>query len=405
MISTILLQTFKNSKFWVLILAIWCISCAKTLDTADPKQSFTKIYNENSFSNAITAIDVVETETGYLLLGMDQVPDKQFPSISILVIDKEGKVVKQTPTAAFAQFVAPAKGIFKFNTNYRFLAMDSITTQAYMLEVDTEGNLISNTPLAIQYPLCIGLANDGSYLVQGFNQSDRATTFAKYSTSLTEAFNKKYDILETADEFAIGHISNNGKRYPFAVGQTSTGEYYFNGFRNFSFSLVFVSNSDQKQTRVVNGYRYSGGMNSITPIDGNTFAISRFYFGDNYINAKATLSSSAVSASTDVSGRRMLELEPDAIISASRLTVGGKKVLFFASTTVNKQIVLYVYDEVSGSLIDSKYFGLNIPCENGALTLTSDGGLLIVGSAYIDGRFKRICAFKLAASQLEDMVN
>jgi len=402
MLKTLLTQDSVKAIGCLLFFSALICSCSKALDTADPKKSFVKIYNDTSFRNAITPIDVVETAKGYLILATNEIPDQQFPSVTLLAIDAEGKVVKQTTLDA--TYVSPAKGIFKSDTNYRFLAMNGLTTQAYMMEVDSKGNLATTTPLPVTYPLCVGLANDGNYLIQGYSQSDRATMLAKVSTSFATSFSKKYDVLESADEYVFGHLSNTGKKFPFSVGQTSTSDYYFNGFRNFTFALVFVNSTDQNQKGVINGFRYSGGINSITPLEGNKFAISRFYFGNNYINPNATLATAGTSASTDITGRQMLELEPDAVINASRFTIKGKKVLLFASNTVNKQIVIYVYDELSGSLIGSKYLGLSIPCTNGALTLTRDGGLLVTGSAYINGRFKRIAAFKLAASQLDDMV-
>ncbi len=383
------------------IALVSLVSCSTDKDTADPKKSFVKIYNETSFSNAITAIDLVETEKGYLILATNKIPDEQFPGVTLLAIDKEGKVLNQTTLGT--NFVSPAKGMFTSDTNYRFLCMGA-NTQGYILEVNASGALINETPLAITYPLCSGLATDGNYLIQGYSQADRTTILTKISSAgLGRIFEHSYTVLESVDEYIFNHLSGNGKRYPFSVGQTNT-HYYFNGFRNFTFSLVFVDPSTQIQSGVVNGYQYSGGFSSAVPIEGNTFALSRFYFGANYFIPKQALTPTATSVSKDIEGRNMLELEPDAAVSLNRLTINGRKILIYASNTINKQIGLYAYDETSGDFIKAKYFGFSVPCEFGALTLTSDGGLLMTGSAYVDGRFKRICAFKLAQSELEEMI-
>lgn len=397
------MQNFKIQTvfFFFLPLIFVFYSCTEKLDTADPAQSFTKIYNENSFSNAITAIDVVETDEGFLILSTKQVPNQPFPGISLLAIDKEGKVVKQTDLDSI--YVSPAKGMFKLDTAYRFLSMDGNTSSGYITEVNKEGTFIKATPLNLSYPLCMGLANNGSYLVLGYSQANRETIFANYSTSLSEIWERGYPIFESVDQPVFGHLENSGKRYPFAVGQTGSN-YYFNGFRNFTFSMVFVNTSDRAQTGVVNGNDYTSGLSSVLHLEGNNFALARFDKGANYIIPKRTLSTNAVTSSLAFEGRRMLELEPDAAISVNKFTLNGRNVLIYASNTIDKQIALYVYDEATSELINSQYFGLSIPLEFASMVPTKDGGLLLVGSAYVEGRFKRITSIKLSKSQVEALV-
>lgn len=393
-------STFSKILFFFLG-SLFLASCSKTPDTADPKKSFIKIYNENSFSNAVTAVDVVETKEGYLVLATNQIPDQQFPGVTLLTVDKEGVVIKKNDLPE--TYVSPAKGLFASGDNYRFLCMNNISTQTYITEVNAKGEFVQATPINQSYPLCFGLAADNSYLVLGYSQSKRASVLSNINTSFAQVWTKDYNILEEVDEPVFAHVSGTGRRLPFAVGQTSS-HYFYNGFYNYSFSLVFANPANRNISGVVNGFRYSGGFSTAVPIEGNTFAMSRFYFGDTYFMPRQTLNPSATSVSKDLEGRHMLELAPDAFVSINRYTIGGRKLLFYASNTKNNQIGVYTYDETTGAFIKSRYFGFNVPCEFASMSLTADNGLIITGSAYVNARFKRICLIKLSESELENLV-
>lgn len=392
----------KKLKFYISIIGLLALaSCAKEADTADPEKSFTKIINQNNFSNAVSAIATIETSNGFLILATNQIPNEQYPNITLIAIDKKGKVMAENNLDP--QFVCPTKEIFAGGSGYRFFCMNALTTNTYAVEVNAEGKLVSSTEIDVAYPLAVGQDTDGGFLIQGYSQEDRTTILAKCNAAFVKSWEKGFFIFESVDEPVFGHLNKSGKQYQFSVGRTNN-RYFFNGFRNYTFSLVFVDPVSVQQTGVANGFRYTAGISGIQYLDGNNFAVARFDFGKNYFNPRISIDQNVVSDIDSLQGRNMLEVEPDAVVLVKKMILNGKPVLVYATNTVNKQIALFVYDQQSGSLINTKYYGFNIPCEFGNIISTSDGGVLLIGSAFVEGRFKRVCLFKLAQSQVESLV-
>ena len=52
--------------------------------------------------------------------------------------------------------------------------------------------------------------------------------------------------------------------------------YFFNGFFNYTFSLVFTDITSDDPIGVVQGQQDDGGFSAVTPLSGNKFAILTF---------------------------------------------------------------------------------------------------------------------------------
>ncbi len=392
-----------KDKILLIIFACFSIfSCTKTEDTANVEMAFTKIINQNDFSNAISAQAIVETSNGYLILASNQIPNEQFPNIVLVNIDKKGKFVSENKLES--KFVCATKELFKNGAGYRFICMDALSSRAIAIDVDAEGKITATQTLEITYPLASAIDTDGGYLIQGFSQENRTTVVHKYNTAMGNIWKKEFFIFETVDEIIFGHLTNTGKKYAFAVGNQN-GNYYYNGFRNFTFATLFFANGSLNQTGVANGYRYSAGINGILPLDGNNFAVSRFNSNQIVFNPRLEINPNQIISISSISGRTMLEIDPNALVSIKKLTLNGKNIAIFASNTIQNQIAIYAYDNQTGNLLGSEYYGFSIACEFSDIITTNDGGLMMLGSAFVEGRFKRICMIKLAKSQTEAILN
>jgi hypothetical protein len=100
----------------------------------------------------------------------------------------------------------------------------------------------------------------------------------------------------------------------------------------------------------------------------------------------------------------MLELKSDAQVLLKRILIGGRDVVAYCSDTKNEQIGLYLYDENSGNFIAIKHYGYANPYQAGSLLQTADGGLVIIGTTYLAGRFSRIVLIKLSQKELGKIV-
>src|SRR5690606_18318558 len=190
-----------------------------------------------------------------------------------------------------------------------------------------------------------------------------------------------------------------GKRFPFQVGKAS-GAYYFNGFINYTFSLVFTDLQADQPMGIVYGQQDDGGFSAIHPVEGNTFALARFNFGDNYLLPKAELQLNNVVSAVNLGGFTFPEMTPDATVKILNTRIDEREVLIYATNTRSKQVGLFFYDRTDGAFLSSRYLGFSNPYEVGALSVTRDGGLIIGATTWLAGRFPRICLLKLPPEDL-----
>src|SRR5690606_14991572 len=103
-----------------------------------------------------------------------------------------------------------------------------------------------------------------------------------------------------------------GKRFPFQIGKVSDALYFFNGFENYSFSLVFTNLQGNGPVGVVQGQQDDGGFSAVVPLNNGKFAASRFDFGQNYFLPGVTLQTNGPTMGAYLGGFVLPELVPDA---------------------------------------------------------------------------------------------
>jgi hypothetical protein len=286
--------------------------------------------------------------------------------------------------------------------------MDPITQQTQIASVDANLEAVSVEPVQgnLTYPAAARFI-DNNFIVLGYNNTDKESVIAILNTDGGILASKGYSIGtgEDIEEPIINHYIRTGRQYPFAVGKISSGLYYFNGFFNYTFSLVFTDISSDDPIGVVQGQQDDGGFSAVTPLGGSKFASSRFNFGNNFLIPNEQFETNGITSSTDLGGFSLPELVPNANVRILRATAGERNVLIYGSDTQSKQIGLIFYDEATGEFIASKYLGFSNPYKVASLTQTEDDGLAVCGTTYLAGRFPRICIFKLSKDQLTDIVN
>jgi hypothetical protein len=388
-------------------LMMFLSSCSEESNPQFDIQTFTSVFDNNKFDAVYIPIDMRQTpDGGYIVLGGRNLTDSNFTGIYLLKADKFGNFVKEmevdeTSVNPIAQFV-------EFQTRYYFLCMDPITQQTQIASVDANLEAVSVEPVQgnLTYPAAARFI-DNNFIVLGYNNTDKESVIAILNTDGGILASKGYSIGtgEDIEEPIINHYIRTGRQYPFAVGKISSGLYYFNGFFNYTFSLVFTDISSDDPIGVVQGQQDDGGFSAVTPLGGSKFASSRFNFGNNFLIPNEQFETNGITSSTDLGGFSLPELVPNANVRILRATAGERNVLIYGSDTQSKQIGLIFYDEATGEFIASKYLGFSNPYEVASLTQTEDDGLAVCGTTYLAGRFPRICIFKLSKDQLTDIVN
>lgn len=375
-------------------------SCANESDPTADKAAFTRIYDNDRFDASFYPIDMKQTpDGGYLILGGRRIQDSNFTGIYLMKTDEFGAYVSEMEVDE--TYVNPVGPLLENGGNYYFFGMTSTGLQTQLFQLDTEGTLSDPISVGGTYPAAAAV--DGSnFLLLSYDNLNKLSVVSVVSPAGSVIKSKGFSIGagDAAEEPIINHFLRTGTTLPFVVGKTPAGQYFFNGFYNYTLSLVFTDLQNDNPQGVVQGQQDDGGLSQVVPQEGGKFALARFNFGDNYYLPNTTLNTTGISSSTDLGGNPFPELVNNAPVKILRLTVNTKKIVLYGSNTRNNQIAVYGYDEATGEFLGSRYLGFSNSFEIASITPTADGGLGVCGTTHVAGRFPRICLFKLSQEQL-----
>lgn len=396
-------KILMKKTFLLLFLVTWVISCEEESDPAFDTENFTAIFDNNQFSATYDPIDFKQTaDGGYLILGTREAEDSDFNGIYLMKADKFGNFVSEVNVDQ--QYVNPIDNLTEINGKFYFICMDELNVVANIVEVSADGEVNSFTPLnsGLTYPNSMSFV-DNQFIIQGYDYENRETVVALAGIDGNVVNSKSFTIGvgDTDDLHAriLNHYIRTGRQFPFSVGKA--GAIYFNGFYDFTFSMGYTNLQDDEPNGLVQGQQENGGMSALLPLGGSKFAASIYNFGDNYLLPNVILATGALSSSVTLAetALKFPELVPDARVRIVKATVDTKNTVIFGSTTISKQIGLFLYDEASGAFLGSRYLGFSNPFEIGSVIQTSDGGIAVCGTTFLAGRFPRICIFKISKEE------
>lgn len=391
----------RIKPFILTLLLLAQAACLEETNPAFDEKAFTKIYDNYQFSTSYFPIDIQQTaDGGYLILGGRRLATTTFAGIYLLKADKFGNFVSDEEIDE--SYVNPVGDLMKIGADYFFLCMDPLTLQTHVARVDGNGEGFTATAVSasLTYPAAASL--DGTNIIAlSYNSVNLESVISIITSTGTVTSSKGYTIGagEGVEEPIINHYLRTGRQFPFQAGKAGS-LYYFNGFYNYTFSLVFTNLSQDVPNGVVQGQQDDGGISALVPVSGNSFAAARFNFGDNFLLPKVNLNSSGISSSTDLGGFSLPELIPNATVRIIRVTLHNQNVLVYAANTKSNQVGLYFYDETSGELLSSRYVGYSNPLEVAAIKQTAEGDLIICATTFVGGRFGRFCLVKIPQSDI-----
>src|SRR5690606_30904072 len=392
--------------FLICTFSLLIFSCVEETVPELEEQKFTRIYDNNQFSASTSPIDVAQTpDGGYLVLSGRRLTNSDFTGIYLMKANKRGEFVSHLEVEE--QFVNPIGDLMFLDGYYYFFCMDELAVQAHIAKVSADLAEVEIAPLSsgLSYPSAASLDGD-NFLLLSYDHVEKLSVLSLINAGGTVVAAKGFDIGigEDVEEPIINHFIGADNRFPFLAGHIPGGPYFFNGFYNYTFSLVFTDLNQDDPTGVVQGQHDDGGFSAVTHIASTKFAASRFNFGDNYLLPNVILPSTTITSTVDYTGNTLPELDANANVRILRGTIKDVITLVFASDTKAKQIALLFYDEAPGSLKGSHYLGFSNPFEIASVIQTEDEGLLVCGTTYLAGRFPRICLFKLSKEELEGYV-
>lgn len=398
----------KATPFFALLSTLIVFSCIEKSDPAFDQQNFTSVIDNKIFSSGIYPIDIRQTsDGGYLILAERTIQESTFRGVYVMKADKFGKFTAET--ILDDNFVNPIGPLFTSGNTISFVCMDAFSLQAQLVSVDEKaGNSTIASAGGLTYPAAIGVDGNEGFMMLSYDQADKNTVVSRHTatgsirgTPLAFSIGAGEDV----EEPIINHFLRTGKRLPFQTGKIPGGIYYFNGFYNYTLSLMFATNISENATLgVVQGQQDDGGFSAVYPLGGNKFAASRFNFGDNFFLPNVNLETSGTTSALELGGFSFPELTGNATVKIVSLPIKTTNTLIFASDTKSKQIGLFFYNESNGTFLGSRYLGFSNPFEVSSLSPTTDGGLIVCGTTYLAGRFPRICLIKLSKDELGKQV-
>ncbi len=407
----------KNiNKLYLYALGLLCalgLNSCDLFDNPDAEaENLVRIYDNDRFNFGYFPLDVEQTSTGgFLVLSEFQADSSDFRGVHMLLADEDGEFLteRELPQST----VSPTENLMKIGQAYYFFAMNNTTLFSKLMQANEEGQVIEVAETDLEYPLAASLNNDGSgFVLLQYNRGSRESAIHQVSTSGDVSASQGFTIgvgeFEVEPDI-IDHLTRRGRILPFMAGHLGGNSYYFNGFYEFTVSLVFVdfSSGDGDDPGVVQGFRTERAISSLAPLGGDIFALSRYGFGDNFIlpNEPLETAPGSIASSNDLVGNPFPELTEDARVQAHLVQVDGRDVVLYASDTKGKQIILMAYDPASGVLLGTRNLGFTNPYEFGGLSLTEDGGLVVVGTTFVAGRFPRIALFRLSPGELSSLAS
>lgn len=389
-----------------ILLIMLAGACLEKADPTLEQNSFTRIYDDADFSAAYTPIDVQQTsDGGYLILASKRVPDSNFSGVYLLKVDKVGSIVSEVDDFD-PQFVNPVAPLSFIDGAYYFVCMDANLQEAQLIKVTANGEFDTAVPLGLTYP--VAAATDGNnILLLSYNNTDKQMVMSQHGPSGSLSAGPtgfSIGVGDETEEPIINHFLQGGKKFPFAIGRVAGGSLYYNGFYNYTFSLVFTNFGATDPSGVVYGQQDDGGFSAVKSLAGNTFAVSRFNFGDNFLLPTTELSTNGLTIGTDLGGFTLPELSQNTPVRLITVSSNDQNAILFAANTHSKQIALLFYNQSDGSFMNSRYLGFSNPFEIGSVLQTADGGILIAGITYVAGRFPRICLFKLSKEDVTSIL-
>ncbi len=387
------------NKVWILLFIWFLTGCNEPNDT-EPSVNFLKIYDDVRFNASYIPIDIIQTnDEGYLILSGTRLESSDFIGVYVVKIDKDGNFVNHI---TFPETVVhPVANWLLLGDNYYFFAMNATNLSVELYGVSQGGNLLDPVTVNLTYPLHASV-DGNNFLLLSFDNNNKSSVLSVVSADGSIQNSRGFTIGpgDDIEEPIIDHFTRTGRQYPFLTGRSGDGFYYFNGFYNYTFSLVYTDLNADDPNGVVQGQREEGGFSALLPLSSNTYSASRFNFGDNYTLPMTTISSTGISSITDLGGNPSLEWIPDAGVDIERSTIGNIEVIVFASTTKNSQIMLSIYAANDGTWLGTDYLGYSTPYRLISMSPTFDNGLALLGATAVAGRFERICMFKLSEENL-----
>lgn len=386
----------------LIFLALTFTQCSEE----DPNltESFFKIYDDSNADLSYNPIDIVETIDGFIILTGTELTNTDFMGVQLMKLDDEGNFIDDMD---LDDYVIPVGEIYMIDSISYFFAMNPTTLQAVLLGVNPQLEVTVETAVGgLNYPLASSLTASNELLLLSYDPLNLTTEISRVGLDGSFLGGNSYSIGPGSDveQNIINHyLQINDQPLPFFCGEISTGSYYFNGFYNYSFSLVFSDFSDNP-LGVVQGQSVNAGIRAAMSLTGGNFAVAGYQFDENFQLSSTSLSTTGITSSVDLYPGNMAEVKPYTPTKIIRYSSESQDYTVFASESKGGQILLYFYNATSGEVAGVTQIGFLNPFTLSSIKATAENSITVVGTTFVAGRFERVTVTKLSKSEINSFL-
>jgi len=394
----------KNSLLsFISVIAMLAFSCNNE-ELAPQQQSFLKIYDDANYDASYHPVGLHLNQNNYYILSERSLATSDFAGINLVVTDSIGDFIEEQ--SLDENLVAPTKSLLKVGNSLYFFCMDRNSLRPHLTIVSSEGEL-NTIPLntTASYPLAANVTANNNLLLLSYDPDGLNSILTEISREGQVLQQVSYSIGPGSDvqDAIVNHFTKRSARIPFFCGQTAGNRYYFNGFYNYTLSMVFT-NFGEDPTGVLQGQGTDAGLKAAYSTASADFAIVGYQFSDHFMSAKASLPINEINSSVNLFDRNIPEIAEKAICRIISYNGVNRELIIIASETEGRQVVLYFYDVNSGQLEATYYLGTLNPFTLSSIVELEDGGIAIAGTTFLAGRFERIYLQKITKEQLLEIL-
>lgn len=394
----------SNLYKYLLLFLVVGMSCAEE-DPIEPTERYLKIFDDRIYNASYDPISILETETGgALILTEVNLTNSSFSGSNIIRVDSLGDI--QATSKIPDNLVAPVGDLIKIGTMQYFASMDEQSLLVNLIPVASNGTVGNPIPVSttLRYPLAMSKTRDERLLLLSYDPNDRESVISIINVDGTVVQSQGYTVGAANDiePIIFNHFTDPASTLTFFVGETGDGLFYFNGFFNFTLSLVFTNFGDDP-TGIVQGQQTFTGIRSLLHLSGNTFSLMGYQFDRNFLRPQANLTTNGITSSVDLFASAIPEVMPNAPSKSIMLVrENAPSVIVTATETQSRQTILYFHNQ-EGTLLGIERLGSLNPFTFGDITATSDGGIIILGTTFLASRFERIYLSRISAKEINEI--
>ncbi|MGL1889865.1 MAG: hypothetical protein OCD76_25350 [Reichenbachiella sp.] len=394
----------KNLAYIFSLSILVLMGCKE--DEIDPKVSFVKIYDNFRSDVSYDPIDIVETDSGFLVLARQDLDNSSLLGVQLLQLDEEGDFVSETTLAD--NLAIPVGDIVTIEGINYFFMMDKDTYVARMGRLNSSVSSLEIIELnGFSFPLAANISNENELLLTSYNATSGETIISRLDTDGNQLQSAAYSTGPGDDvrpDILQHFIDPERSGLPFFCGQLDASTYYFNGFYNYNLSTVFTTLGGSP-TGTIQGQGTNGGITSLLPLTNGSFSMFGYQFNDNFIQPVQTINIAETGSSVDYMSLTFSEYKSRAHADIALIEIAGTEYSIIGAETESRQIALNFYDTTTGESKGILKIGNINPYSLSSIRVDSENNLLVLGSTLIAGRFSRVFFQKISEKEISALVN